>query len=186
MVLFFIKIENYINNESFKPEKPFDLLDDIPNETTDFSINSIFILSRKWEFSNEQPYLSSNPFKTHEIINNFLFNAKKNNAASERIKLISLQENEMDEIPENMVAHSPKLVGKLEKFLLETSPKKCLNLGELNQEELEKLAVDLAHFSNEDNFLLYSKYWFYDFDFFHPELMSIALYISFKKPDGFF
>lgn len=173
-----------MNNESFKPEKPFDLLEDIPNETSEFSIKSVFILSRKWEFSSNQPYISSNSMKKVETSNNLLFHVRKNNASSEKMKLISLQENELDEIPENVVAHSPKLVGKLEKYSIETSEKKCLNLDKLDQEELEKISLDLAHFSNEDNFLLYSKFWFYDFDFFHPELMSLAVYLEFMKPDG--
>ena len=88
--------------------------------------------------------------------------------------LISLHDKEIDEIPENfvMTGNSTKFVGKLEKFTLETNSHKCLNLGQMDQEELERVANELCNFANEDNFLLYSKYWFFDFDFFHSELMS--------------
>ena len=93
-------------------------------------------------------------------------------------------ENDMDEVPENFVAHSPKMVGKLEKFNIDTNFQKCLNLAKIEGEELEKISRDLVNFANEDNFLLYSKFWFYDFDFFHPELMSMAVYWKFMKPNG--
>lgn len=177
----FLQIENYLNNETLKIEKAFDLLEDIPNERSDFSINSIFILSRNWEFTKMQPHLIS---QTPAIFTNLLFYVKKNNSSSEKMKLISLQENEQDDIPENIVSHSPKLVGKLEKFQMETQKNKCLNLGNIEKDELEIYARDLVHFANEDNFLLYSKYWFYEFEFFHPELMSLAVFWKFKKPNG--
>ena len=156
-------------------------MEDIPNEREEFSIESVFILSRNWEFSALQPHL---PSQKQDIFNNLLFYVKKNNATTEKMKLISLQENDLDEIPENFVIHSPKVVGKLEKFTIETNGQKCLNLAKIDSEELEKTAGELVNFSNEDNFLLYSKYWFYDFDFFHPELMSLAVYWKFMKPNG--
>ena len=152
-------------------------------ERSQFTIDSVFILSRNWEFISNQPHL---PSQKQENCSNLLFYTRQNNSNSEKMKLISLMENDMDEVPENFVAHSPKMVGKLEKFNIETNYQKCLNLSKMEIEELEKISRELVNFANEDNFLLYSKYWFYDFDFFHPELMSMAVYWKFMKPNGKF
>lgn len=69
--------------------------------------------------------------------------------------------------------------------MVEARDEKALNIGKIETEEMEKIAVELTSFANEDNSLLYSKYWFYDFDFLHPELMSLAVYWKFQKPNGF-
>lgn len=38
-------------------------------------------------------------------------------------------------------------------------------------------------FVNEDN-KLYNKNWGYNFDFFHPDLLSLAVFWNFEKPNG--
>ena len=139
----------------------------------------MFILSKNWEFSQKKPPF----FSCEKPLKNLIFHAQKNAENTEKMTLISLEENENDDIPENFVVFSPKIVKKLEKLSIETTVKKCLNLGKLEAEELERISTNFGNFANEDNFLLFS-HWRNDFDFFHQELMNLAVFWRFRKPNG--